>query len=51
MHGTALTFERLVEHARTVDGNAVLDLGNGHHMTPIGVVHVALHADGFMFGP
>jgi Ca2+-binding RTX toxin-like protein len=47
---TGLTFDWLLEHARTIDGNAVLDLGGGNQMTLLGVEHLALHADDFVLG-
>jgi Ca2+-binding RTX toxin-like protein len=48
---SGLTFEWLLAHATTVDGNAVLDLGNGEHITLRGVAVGALHGDDFLMGP
>jgi Ca2+-binding RTX toxin-like protein len=46
-----LTFDWVMEHATMVDGNAVLDLGNGEHITLAGVAVDTLHRDDFLFGP
>src|SRR4029453_4592307 len=45
---SGVTFDWLIEHAKMVEGNAVLDLGNGGHVTLIGVDVDALHADDFL---
>jgi Ca2+-binding RTX toxin-like protein len=43
-----LSFDWLMAHATSVDGNAVLDLGNGDTMTLLGVSTSSLHADDFV---
>ncbi|MFO1302137.1 MAG: calcium-binding protein [Burkholderiales bacterium] len=48
---SGLTFEWLMEHATMVGGNAVLDLGNGEHITLAGVDVHALHRDDFVLAP
>lgn len=48
---SGLTFDWIVSHATAVDGNALLDLGNGHHVTLDGVQVAQLATDDFIFGP
>jgi Ca2+-binding RTX toxin-like protein len=43
-----LSFDWLKAHAANVDGNAVLDLGNGSQVTLLGVSSESLHADDFL---
>jgi Ca2+-binding RTX toxin-like protein len=43
-----LSFDWLMAHATTVDGNTVLDLGTGDTMTLLGVTADSLHADDFL---
>jgi Ca2+-binding RTX toxin-like protein len=43
-----LSFDWLMAHATTIDGNAVLDLGDGDTMTLLGVAADSLHADDFL---
>jgi Ca2+-binding RTX toxin-like protein len=43
-----LSFDWLMAHATTVDGNTVLDLGTGDTMTLLGVTAGSLHADDFL---
>jgi hypothetical protein len=47
---SGLTFDWLIAHAATVDGNAVLDLGNGEHMTLVGVGASSIASDDFLLG-
>jgi len=43
-----LTFDWLMEHATTVDGNTVLDTGTGQEITLLGVSAESLHSDDFI---
>ncbi len=43
-----LSFDWLMEHATTVDGNTVLDTGTGGHITLLGVSADSLAADDFI---
>ena len=45
-----LSFDWLVSHATMVNGNAVLDLGNGEHLTLLGINIASLHQHDFMLG-
>jgi Ca2+-binding RTX toxin-like protein len=47
---SGLTYDCIVAHATMVDGNAVLDLGNGEHMTLVGVNVTSLSTEDFMLG-
>ncbi len=44
----ATDFDAVMAHAQDVDGNVVLDLGNGAEMTLMGVSVAALHTDDFL---
>jgi Ca2+-binding RTX toxin-like protein len=43
-----LSFDWLKAHAANVDGNAILDLGNGSQVTLLGVAAESLHSDDFL---
>ena len=47
---SGLTYDWIIAHATMVDGNAVLDLGNGEQMTLVGVNVASLSTDDFMLG-
>ena len=47
---SGLTFDWLMAHSSTVDGNLVLDLGNGQHMTLVDTAAGSLHANDFVLG-
>ena len=47
---SGLTYDWIIAHATMADGNAVLDLGNGEHMTLVGVNVTSLSTDDFVLG-
>ena len=47
---SGLTYDWIIAHAAMVDGNAVLDLGNGEHMTLVGVNVTTLSTEDFILG-
>ena len=43
-----MTFDWLIAQAKTVDGNVLLNLGNGERITLLDVEISSLHADDFL---
>lgn len=48
LEGRGLTFDWLMAHTSDIDGNAVIDLGGGQHVTFDGLSSAALNQDDFL---